>query len=59
MNKDIVISLRIDSEIQEYIAFLKQRKVKHSDIIRKSIKESLSKKCKELKYREKQFIYPF
>ena len=28
MNKDIVISFRIDREMQEYIAFLKQKKDK-------------------------------
>ena len=46
MNNNIVISLRIDSEIRDYINFLKLHKIRHSDIIRESIKETLKGKCK-------------
>ena len=59
MNNSIVISLRIDSEIRDYINFLKLHNIKHSDIIRESIKETLKEKCIEYKIEQKKDKYPF
>lgn len=58
-NKEIVISIRIDSQIQDLINFLKERNIKYTDIIRESINISLLEKCKELKYKESKFYCPF
>ncbi len=58
-NKDIVISFRIDSEIQDLICFLKTRKVRYTDMVRESMKEVLLNKCKELKYIESKEYCPF
>ena len=59
MNNSIVISLRIDSEIRDYINFLKLHKIKHNDIIRDSIKQVLKEKCIEFKIDHKINKCPF
>ena len=59
MNKDVVISIRIDLEMQEMISYLKEKKIRHCDIIRNSAKESLKTKCTEMKFREKKEYLPF
>lgn len=59
MNNNIVISLRIDSEIQSYIMFLKKHKVRHSLIIREAIRNELRKKCKDYKIKRKVEYVPF
>jgi len=53
MNNNIVISFRIDSEIRDYINFLKLHKINHSNIIRESIKKELKNKCLEFKIKDK------
>jgi len=57
--KDIVKCIRIDREINEYMAYLKFHKVKYNDIMHEAIKEVLLNKCKEFKYRTKKDILPF
>ena len=47
MNNNILLTLKIDSEIQELILYCRKHKIKYTDVIRESIKESLNKKCKE------------
>ncbi len=59
MKNSIVISFRIDPEIQRYINYLKKNKVNHTHIIRETIKKELKKKCIEFQIKSKKEYYPF
>jgi len=59
MNNSIVISFRIDAEIQSYINYLKKNNINHSHIIRESIREKLRLKCKEFNYKQNKEYLPF
>ena len=47
-----MLTIRIDNEIASNIAFLKQHKIKYTDIIREAIREPLNNKCKEFYKKE-------
>jgi len=57
--KDHILNLRIDSETNELIAFLKQNKVRYTDIIRPVITQCLKEKCREFEYKEPKYVVPF
>lgn len=57
--KDYLLSLRIDSETAELIAFLRNRKYRYTDIIRPMITHVLKEKCKELEFKESKQYCPF
>jgi hypothetical protein len=59
MNKNVLLSLRIDSETSELITFLKQNKVRYTDIIRPAIIQCLKEKCIEFEYKEPKYVVPF
>jgi hypothetical protein len=58
-NKNTLLSIRIDFETAKLIAFLKQRKIRYTDIIRATTIKALKDKCKELEYKESNSYCPF
>ena len=59
MNKTKHLTIRIDQELNEKIAFLKNRNIRYTDIVREAILESIDKICECYKYKEKREYYPF
>ena len=59
MNKTRHLTIRIDQELNEKIAFLKNRNIRHTDIIRGAIIKSVDKACKDFKYKKSKEYYPF
>lgn len=57
--KNVIFTIRIDSETNEMIAFLKNHNVKYNDNIRESIKLTLAKKCSEFNINTKSEGLPF
>ena len=55
MKNSIVISFRIDPEIQRYINYLKKNKVNHTHIIRETIKKEL-KNCNAYSKEKNSFV---
>lgn len=56
---NIVISFRINKEINDYINFLKINKVRYTVIMRDAIRTELKNKCNEFNYKSKKEILPF
>ena len=49
-----MLTIRIDDETKEMIAYLRAHRVRFQDKIRKSIKDDLSEICKDFKRKEKR-----
>jgi hypothetical protein len=59
INKEILLTLRIDKETRDLISYLKQNKVRYTDIIRDEVKNRLKEKAKEFKFKESKKYCPF
>lgn len=49
-----MLTIRIDNETKEMIAYLKNHNIRYTDIIREAIRPALKSKCQDMKKKEKR-----